>query len=133
MYKVRNQTMSINYTELKESIRLKNGKLKLKAVAVSGKDGDTYVVVSPTLLVSGYGETEIEAKQSFEENVLLFCEDFMALSSEQKDGYAKSLGFDKVKYHSKDYSKAYVDENGILKGLDLGKLTISTMETSTAC
>lgn len=133
MYKVRNQTMSINYTELKESIRLKNGKLKLKAVAVSGKDGDTYVVVSPTLLVSGYGETEIEAKQSFEENVLLFCEDFIALSSEQKDGYAKSLGFDKVKYHSKDYSKAYVDENGILKGLDLGKLTISTMETSTAC
>lgn len=125
--------MSINYTELKESIRLKNGKLKLKAVAVSGKDGDTYVVVSPTLLVSGYGETEIEAKQSFEENVLLFCEDFIALSSEQKDGYAKSLGFDKVKYHSKDYSKAYVDENGILKGLDLGKLTISTMETSTAC
>lgn len=125
--------MSVSFTELKEFIRLKGDKLKLRAVTVSGKDGAFYVCVSPTLLISGYGDTEIEAKKSFEENLLLFCEDFMALTPLQKDAYAKSLGFDKVKYHNKDYSKAYVDENGVLKGLDLGKLSISTMETSMAC
>lgn len=125
--------MSINFTEITEFIRLKSGKLQLRAVTVSGKDGEYYVCVSPTLLVSGYGVTENEAKKSFEENLLLFCEDFMALSATQKNLYTKSLGFEKVKYHNKDYSKAYVDENGILKGLDLGKLSISTIETSMAC
>lgn len=125
--------MGLNFKGFQEYVRIKNGALMIKAVIVSGKDGDFFVVVSPTLVVSGYGETEEDAKNSFESNMLLLCEDLMAITQEQRDIYLKELGFEKVKYHNKDYSKVYVDENGVLKGMDLGNLKISTVETKTAC
>jgi len=122
-----------NIDHEEEIIRLKDGSLEVKFVAFSGKEGDFYVFVAPSLLVSSYGDTLEDAKEAFLENIDTFCIDFMELNAFQRDAYAKSLGFKKQKYNSKNYSKAYVDQNGILNGIDLDKLTASTIETASAC
>ena len=122
--------MSVRFSALKENVRVKSGFIKIKAVTISGKDGDYFVVVSPTLLVSGYAKTEAAARLAFEENILTFCEDVLNMTDKQLDGYIKSLGFEIEKHENMHYSKVYVDENGLLKGMELGRISISTLETA---
>jgi predicted RNase H-like HicB family nuclease len=120
--------MALNFKDIKETVRIKGNKLSIKILSATGKEGDYYVTVSPALLVSGYGSTEEEAKQSFEENLRLFCEDFMKLNQLQKESELMKLGFAKVKFHNKDYSRAYVDENGVLQGFEPGTLRAAMLE-----
>jgi predicted RNase H-like HicB family nuclease len=120
--------MALNFKDIKETIRIKGNKLSIKILSATGKEGAYYVTVSPALLVSGYGSTEEEAKQSFEENLRLFCEDFMKLNQLQKESELMKLGFAKVKFHNKDYSRAYVDENGVLQGFEPGTLRAAMLE-----
>ncbi len=122
--------MSFNFKEIKESIRIKDKEIKLKVLTFSGKDGDFYVVVSPALLVSGYGTTEKEAEESFKANLETFCRDLMVLDSEQRDLELKKLGFLKEKYHTKNFSKAYIDENGVLHGLEKSSIRTSMLEAT---
>lgn len=122
--------MSFNFKEIKESIRIKDKEIKLKVLTFSGKDGDFYVVVSPALLVSGYGNTEEEAEESFKANLETFCRDLMVLDSEQRDLELKKLGFLKEKYHTKNFSKAYIDENGVLHGLEKSSIRTSMLEAT---
>lgn len=111
--------MNFNFTEIREHIRIKSGKINIKVLTASGKDGDYFVNISPTLLVSGYGSTEKEAKESFEYNMELFCKDLLVLVPEKRDTYLFSLGFCKEKFKTKNFSKLYIDENGVLQGLEL--------------
>lgn len=120
--------MALNFKDIKETIRIKGNKLSIKILAATGKEGDYFVTVSPSLLVSGYGTTEEDAKQSFEENLRLFCEDFLKLNTPQRESELLKLGFSKVKFHNKDYSKAYVDENGVLQGFEPGTLRAAMLE-----
>jgi len=120
--------MSFNFKEIKESIRIKGSTMKVRVLTSSGKDGDFFVVVSPALLVSGYGSTEEEASSSFKENLETFCHDLMSLEQEQRDLELRKLGFTKEKYHNKNFSKAYVDENGVLQGLERSTLRTSMLE-----
>lgn len=122
--------MSFNFKEIEEKIRIKDDFIKLSIVTYSGKDGEFYVVVSPSLLVSGYGNTEKEALESFEENLKTFCHDLMSLNQEQRGVEIKKLGFLQVKYHNKNFSKAYVDENGVLQGLDKTTVKTSMLEVT---
>ncbi|MFY7665895.1 hypothetical protein [Flavobacterium sp.] len=122
--------MSFNFKEIKESIRIKDKEIKLKVLTFSGKDGDFYVVVSPALLVSGYGDTTEEAEQSFKENLETFCRDLLILDAEQRDLELKKLGFLKEKYHTKNFSKAYVDENGVLQGLEKSSIKTAMLEAT---
>jgi len=122
--------MSFNFTEIREFIRLKGDKLNIKVLTASGKDGDSFVIISPTLLVSGYGSNEIEAKESFQHNMELFCKDYLDLTSEQKENYMRKLGFSKEKYRNKNFSKLYVDENGVLQGLEQSTLKTSMLEAT---
>ena len=69
-------------------------------------------------MISGYGSTEQEAIDSLDENVETFCEDFMKLNAEQKKSELVKLGFSQVPYHRKNFSKLFVDENGLLQGLE---------------
>lgn len=122
--------MSFNFTEIREFIRIKGDKINIKVLTASGKDNDTFVIISPALLVSGYGSTEVEAKESFEHNMELFCKDFLDLPIEQREKYLKTLGFAKEKYRNKNFSKIYVDENGVLQGLEQSTLRTSILEAT---
>jgi hypothetical protein len=120
--------MNFNFTEIRESLRIKEGKINIKVLTASGKDGDSFVIISPTLLVSGYGSNEIEAEESFLHNMELFCKDFLELSIDQRESYLRSLGFSKEKFRTKNFSKLYIDENGVLQGLEQSTLKTSILE-----
>lgn len=119
--------MSITFTDLKEYFRIKKNKVTVRTKVFSGKEGNFHVFICPTLNVSGYGDTEEDAKESFTYNLKLFCQDLLALQPVQIDKELKKLGFEKEVFSTKNYSKAYVDEGGVLRGIEgLDKNTISS-------
>ena len=101
-----------------DTLRIKGGVLNVEATVISGKDGEHFVSIVPSLMISGYGSTEQESMDSLDENMETFCEDFMKLSNEQRQSELIKLGFSQVPYHTKNFSKLYVDENGLLQGLE---------------
>ncbi|MFA9191155.1 hypothetical protein AAGV28_07200 [Flavobacterium sp. FZUC8N2.13] len=113
--------MSFNIEDIKETIRIKGDHIKINVMIASGKEGEHHIVVSPALLVSGYGSTPEEAKESFHENIKLFCEDLLTLPNDKKLIELKKLGFTQEKFAHKNFSKLYVDENGVLQGLETVK------------
>ncbi|MES2543781.1 MAG: hypothetical protein V4548_02770 [Bacteroidota bacterium] len=122
--------MNINFNDIKETVRIKDNTISIKAIVASGKEGEHYIVVSPSILVSGYGKTNEEAEESFHENINLFCQDLLKLTNEQREKELLNLGFAKVKYHNKNFSKSYVDENGVLQGFEPGTLKTSMLEAT---
>ncbi|WP_395042975.1 hypothetical protein [Flavobacterium sp.] len=122
--------MSINFNDIIETVRIKENSISIKAIVATGKEGEHFVVVSPAILVSGYGISKEEAHQSFQENLQLFCQDLMKLTNEQREIELTKLGFSKVKYHNKNYSKSYIDENGVLQGFEPGTLKTSMLEAT---
>lgn len=101
-----------------ETLRIKGEILTLEVTVVSAKDGEHFVSIIPSLMISGYGETEEEAFISLDENVETFCEDFLKLDLNDRQAELRKLGFSQVKYHRKNFSKLYVDENGLLQDLE---------------
>ncbi|WP_395067054.1 hypothetical protein [Flavobacterium sp.] len=122
--------MSINFNDIIETVRIKESSISIKAIVATGKEGEHFVAISPAILVSGYGNSKEEAHQSFQENLRLFCEDLMKLTNELREIELTKLGFAKVKYHNKNYSKSYVDENGVLQGFEPGTLKTSMLEAT---
>ena len=120
--------MSFNFTEIREYLKIKSDKINIKVLTVSGKDGDYFVNISPALLISGYGSSEQEAKESFEHNMEVFCKDLLDLTQENRDLYLFKLGFSKEKFKSKNFSKLYIDENGVLQGLEPSSVKTSVLE-----
>jgi len=113
-----------------DSISLKEDTLQLKLFVISGKEEDTYVMFSPSVMVSGYGNTETEAEQSFDHNLHLFCTDFLQLPQEEKEIHLKKLGFSNEIVSKENFSKLYVDEKGILQGLDKNSIKTSVLKKS---
>lgn len=124
--------MSFNFKEIeiKESMRIKGSSITISVFVATAKDGDYFVTVSPTLLVSGYGSTEEESRQSFQSNIELFCHDIMAQSKEQRELYLIKLGFTQEKIKTKNFSKLYVDESGVLHGLEQSTVKTSMLEAT---
>lgn len=120
--------MSLNFTDIRESFRNKGTKINISVLVITGKDGDHFVVTAPSVLVSGYGTTINEANDSFSHNMELFFKDFLELSVLEREKYLIGLGFIKEKYKNKNYSRLYVDENGVLQGLEHS--TIKTLQTT---
>lgn len=111
--------MKHHFKDLKEKIRIKDNLISSVGVVVaSGKDGEYYVAISPSFLVSGYGKTEDTALEDFQYNMNVFVDDLNRVSYKEKIDYLLSLGFTNDKLHKKNYSKVHVDENGVLKGLE---------------
>ncbi|MDQ1164619.1 hypothetical protein [Flavobacterium sp. SORGH_AS_0622] len=102
----------------REFLRIKGRKLTIKATVISGKDGEHFISIIPSLMISGYGSTEEEADCSLDENVETFCEDFLKLDRINQEAELRKLGFSQFKYQRKNFSKLYVDENGLLQGLE---------------
>ena len=116
--------------DVKETIRIKKGHIQIKIVEVSGKEGDFFVVIAPSIRVSGYGQTEEEANEAFAENMETFCEDLNGLSNDERDAELRKMGFSKEMFHNKNFSKAYVDENGVLQGIEPQSLKRRVLETT---
>jgi predicted RNase H-like HicB family nuclease len=120
--------MALNLKEVKDTLRFKSNTIHFNIHVVSGKEGDYFVKLAPSLMVSGYGSTEQEARDSFEENIKLFCEDFLALPKPQRDRELTKLGFKNEKFHTKNFSKAYVDKDGILHNFEPGTVKTEILE-----
>src|SRR5690606_25906698 len=84
----------------------------------SGKSGDHWIVIIPSLNVSGYGDTEDEAIKDIEYNIKVFCDDLLSLDRIQMNIELKKMGWVKDKYFNKRYSTVFVDENGVLQNFD---------------
>lgn len=121
----------VNQQPQEETIRIKGGVLTVEATVISGKEGDHFVSIIPSLMISGYGSTEQEATDSLDENMDTFCEDFMKLSYEQRNSELIKLGFSQVLCSTKKFSKLCVDENGLLKGLE--NITKKKKQYTVAC
>ena len=109
---------SLENPSKEDTLRIKGHILTVEGTVISGKDGDYFVSIVPSLMISGYGSTEQEATDSLDENMETFCEDFMKLNHEQRKSELIKLGFAPVPFHSKNFSKLYIDENGLLQGLE---------------
>lgn len=112
-------------------VRINKESITIKVAFFTGKEGDYFVTVSPSLNVSGYGKTNIEAKQSFEENMKLFCDDLIDLPKKKLETELRKMGFIKEKLHNKNFSKVYVDENGILQNFEEGSVESNVLESTT--
>ena len=86
--------------------------------AFSGEQGEFWVSIIPSLNVSGYGKTEDEANESLKENLQVFCEDLFSINEVQRKMELTKLGWEPNKFFKKKYSKAYVDENGVLQNFN---------------
>lgn len=115
----------------KDTLRFDKGKLKVRVVIFTGKEGDYFVTISPSLNVSGYGKTKQESQDSFHENVMVFCEDLTSLPKTQIEEELRNLGFKQERFHHKNFSKIYVDENGTLQNFEAGTLERHVHEVST--
>lgn len=120
--------MNANFIETKEMINISNQTMAMGLSVFEVKDGDFFVCIAPALLVSGYGKTVSDARQSFNDNIDFFCEALQQLPNDQKDFELYKLGFIKEESDKNGFSKAFVDQNGMLQNLDLGTLKTSRIE-----
>ncbi len=111
-------------------IRISRGNIMVKIVLISGKEGNHYVTLAPSINVSGYGSTRKAADESFDENMDTFLDDLIKLSKKERENEIFKLGFKQERFKNKNFSKAYVDENGVLKNFEAGTLRKKVIETS---
>jgi predicted RNase H-like HicB family nuclease len=91
---------------------------KLRVNVATGKQGNFWVCISPSLNVSSYGKTLDEAKQGFVENILTFVEDLLDLDIGIRNKVLREMGWNKTKIVRRQFSKVFIDENGVLQGLE---------------
>lgn len=118
------------YSNQTEMFRIKGNKIDFGVVTFEGKEGDVFIVYTPSLEISGYGNTKEEAKKSFDFNISQFCEDLYLLNTKNRDTLLTDLGWSKVKYKNKNYSKAYIDNEGVLKNFDKGTVERKFLEAA---
>lgn len=105
----------------KEFLKLTPNGLKAKALLFTGKSGDYWISIIPSLNVSGYGDKEEDAIKDLEYNLNVLCEDLFRLNPKSRDSELKKMGWTKNKLFKKKYSSAYVDKDGVLQNFDSPK------------
>ena len=118
-------------TEDKLRINLNSGKIKLSSHLFKYRDKDTrqVVVYIPSLDITGYGATDKKAMEMINFAISNFFDWLTKLPHKQIDIELKKLGWEHVQYKSKEYSKSFVDEGGLLHsfnavGDEVERLTI---------
>tara|TARA_R110002049_G_scaffold85844_6_gene218278 strand:+ start:8796 stop:9194 length:399 start_codon:yes stop_codon:yes gene_type:complete len=114
----------------KDIIRIKTNKIEVGLNILKGKQGEYVLLFCPAVNLSGYGKTVKEADELLKENLLLFSEDVLSMNNTEREHYLASLGFKKERYKSKNFSKAYVDEDGVLKNFDEGTVERHLLQTA---
>ena len=101
-----------------ETLKVTAKGLKGMLQSFTGQSGDYWVSIIPSLNVSGYGPTEDEAREDLAYNFDIMCQDLFSVDALKRFKYLKDLGWEHSKIFKKQFSKAYVDENGILQNFD---------------
>ena len=114
----------------KDIIRVKNGKIFCSLNIYSGKQGDYIINYCPSLNISGYGKTEEEAENFIKVEMEVFCEDLHSMNTKEKEAFLSSLGFKRDVFATKNYSKAFVDEDGKLQDFEEGTLQHKMLESA---
>ncbi len=106
-------------THYKEFLRIHSNKqqVKLGVIVFIGKDKSTHqtIMYSPSLELSGYGETANKAEEMFKCALDDFCEYLINLTTKKRDTALAKLGWKSDKLHNKEFSSIYVDINGKLQ------------------
>jgi hypothetical protein len=115
---------------LKEELHIGKDGIKLVLFVYHFVDKDTkqYVVYSPTLDISGYGNTEDRAQEMMKFSIKDFAIYLNNLSIRDREKELFSLGWEKDKFKNKDFSKVYVDSNGDLKDFNAEEGSVKTRE-----
>lgn len=105
------------------SKRVGNQRLKrftgyINIIRFTDKDTNQIVIYAPALELSGYGETEEKAFSMIKESFNDLFEMLSNLSLSDLNFELSKLGWKKDKYRNKDFSRAYVDEDGNLKNFN---------------
>lgn len=100
-----------------EEIKMSKDSFLVKINIITGQEGEFWVSISPSLNVSGYGKTKQEAQESFHHHMQSFWEELKPLKMQTRHMMLKNLGWKNKLYAKKQYSKAFIDENGVLQGL----------------
>jgi len=79
------------------------------------KDTKQIVLYAPALEISGYGETEQKAFSMIKESINSLFDMLSDLSHNDLCIELSKLGWKKNRLRNKDFSRAYVDEDGNLK------------------
>ena len=106
--------------ELRINISKRHGHIKAAVNIYSFVDKDTkqHVLYTPALEMSGYGETQEKAKEMIEFVIKDWMKYVKDLPVEKIQKELLDLGWKKSGYFNKQYSRAYVDDEGKLKNLN---------------
>lgn len=102
------------------NVDVKNGHIKFSVGGLRFVDKDTQqiVIYLPSLDVSSYGETHEKAEEMMHYSLENFCEYLLSLTEHEVSAYLRNLGWTKRQFFSKQYSSAYVDDNGQLQNFN---------------
>jgi hypothetical protein len=114
----------------KDIIRIKGNKVELGLNIYKGKQDGFILYYCPAIEVSGYGMTDKEAFDFIKENLEVFSHDVLDMHTKEREHFLATLGFKKERFHNKNFSKAYVDEDGILKNFDKGTVERQLLQTA---
>lgn len=104
--------------EFNEEIKLSSHSITGKLKCFTGEQGEYWVSIIPSLNVSGYATTEKESIEDLKFNLLVFCEDLFNVDENIRKAELRKLGWTINKFFKKQFSKSYVDDNGILQDFD---------------
>lgn len=104
-------------------IDFKRKSIKGDVVAHSFEDGGQRVIYIPSLNISGYGNTEDEAKEMVNVCVKDFVDTLFSAPITVAMEEIKSLGWHRDKYFKQRFHAPYVDAEGVLREFDLSEET----------
>lgn len=96
------------------------------------KENDQYVLYIPSLEISGYGSTRKKAQEMLQVALDDFCGYLLKLKKDKMHLELSKLGWKRDKLHNKEFSKAYIDKDGLLRNLimDTKKAEITELSIS---
>ncbi|MCZ2480056.1 hypothetical protein [Aquirufa nivalisilvae] len=104
--------------KIEEKIKLKHDSISMLVSRFSGKQGDYWVSIIPSLNISGYGKTEEDSNEDLNYNVKVFCHDMFAADENSRIQELKKLGWVRGGLLKKQYSKSFIDSDGVLQNFD---------------
>lgn len=122
--------------QTKQSLKVDKRKRKISGnvtvLHFIDNESKQHIAYAPSLNVSGYGETEKKAKEMLKfsiDELFLFL---ISLDANKLTAEMRKLGWDNSEYFNKQYSTAFVDINGELKGLNAvdNNVELTTLEAA---
>ncbi len=101
-----------------ESLTIKKGHITAEIRVFSGLAGEFYISYSPSLNVTGYGESPKEALDDFKYNMDVFAIDLVNMKKHEITKELKSLGWEPRYMFDRQFSKSFIDQDGVLKNFD---------------